>query len=472
MSPVKQQFDTLDAPVAWHSKPYLSWLIASNALSFYLYLFWDSLAGQIPVLSGAPSDMLFLQSDRFMDWINTLRSAGLLRPYGLEGQVAMPVYGPFTYTALQPVAKILLSGSDPLPLAKALWMVITAVVLLSAVRNIQCIRDALNSSSAKSVSPWLIASVILLSYPFMFAFDRGNLEMITFGLVCWYLTDSIGSYDSGEPNTWLQRLKADLVLAIAVCIKPYTCLFAVCQFDTTRRGFSFSRKRSINSLTRVSVLALLISTLCLLQLYHGNLMEGYREFHHWQQQFRSSYVIGGAGDLFYPSPYIAIKTLLQGAASPNLAVRIFLRVYPCAALLFSAAVFLIVYRSRSFTAGTRSAIPLLLTAICFTLLVFPFNANEYKAIYALLPFIHAYASPSDEGINASGSPTSRSVWRLHITPEAICIGLWFIILLNRYGLFGSKLIASMLASMMLIVFPFLLYRTSTGEDRLIQEEEA
>jgi hypothetical protein len=58
-------------------KDYLNLLLLTNSLSLYLYLFWDSLVKGMPALSGGPADPLFIKADRFMDWINTLHSAGL-----------------------------------------------------------------------------------------------------------------------------------------------------------------------------------------------------------------------------------------------------------------------------------------------------------------------------------------------------------------------------------------------------------
>ena len=65
----------------------------------------------------------------------------------------------------------------------------------------------------------LTFSVLVSSYPLVFAVDRGNLELLTFTLVLVYLL-----LNNKGNNLLVKRIKY-FCLAIAVSIKPYVLVF-------------------------------------------------------------------------------------------------------------------------------------------------------------------------------------------------------------------------------------------------------
>lgn len=456
---------SLQKALAELEKNYLNALLFTNITSLYLYLFWDSLVRGMPALSGGPADPLFVKLDRFKDWINTLHSAGMTRPYGLEGQVAMPVYGPVTYAALKPLALALNLIPSSIELSRILWLGITGMVLISLLRNVQMIRAALHPGE-QSVSPLLLASTILLGYPFLFAFDRGNLELITLGLVGWYLALICREREEPAPETrqFFSISRSDFVLALAVCIKPYTLLFAIC---SARQGPSDMRNQLLQVarvFTRILGLAIVLSIFSLAVLYKGDIAFGYREFSHWQKEFRAEYVIGIAGDKFFSSPYIAIKSIMFWVSSPDWLRSLFVKIYPVTALAYCAAAFLVIFRSPFRGTWNRDGLAIMLTTIVATLLLFPFNANEYKAIYALLPFTIAYGGSRKETDGALiPTPLSRSN---ALRAPSLAIALCFVLLVNRYGLTGNGTLASLISSIAVALFPMLLIRTISNESRI------
>jgi hypothetical protein len=432
--------------------------LLANIASLYLYLFWDALNNKSPALSGAVTDSLFAKQDRFMDWINTLHSAGLTRVYGMENQVAMPVYGPLTYALLKPLAKL----NNMLPSLTALptlaWLGITALVLLSFLHHIKAIRAIVQRESVK-IPPVLIASVALLSYPFLFAFDRGNLELITFALVGWYLalTGQQTQQGARQARGFLSFVKSDIILALAICIKPYTLLFGLCILTQTKGSPSAQLRQAAGGLMRSLLLAILVSVISLALLYQGDLVTGYQELRFWQQQFRAHYVISTAGDIFFPSPFIALKTLLSKLAAPEWLMGRFFSLYPLAALAYCTACFVEIFRSPIRRRWMDGGLAILLTVISVTLLIFPFNANEYKAIYALLPFLIAYRVSTDPDPDA-GAMQTRSQVSL-INPHSVAIGFCFFLLVNRYGFIGHKLLASIITSLLIGLFPLMLSKS-------------
>jgi len=463
MNAFKQRSVDMNAWFVKQTSRYLNFFVVANIASLYIYLLWDSFAGDIPALSGGPGDPLFGRGDRFMDWVNTLKSAGLIQPYGLQGQIAMPVYGPLTYMALKPIVIILAFSPAFILLAKLLWLAITAIVIVSFVHNIQRIRRSFHGGS-KAISPFLLTSVILLGYPFLFAFDRGNLEMITFGLVAWYLA-CVFDHKKKRPSESLFCLKkSDLILALAICIKPYTILFALCNIIPIKTGSKAQRKQTLLAFIRSLSIAILISVTSLALLYNGDIVTGYRELKYWQQAFRSGYVIGNTGDLFFCSPFIAIKMILSRLAAPEWAMNLFFQIYPLLALLVAIAVFVIIFRLNSHRTWGKNGATVLLSAIVFTLLIFPYNANEYKAIYALLPFILAYSPQVDKDDSAILSMPITSPRSM--TPQSVSIFLCFVLLVNRYSFLGSKTGASMFATLILVLFPILLLFSTDARSRI------
>lgn len=441
------------------SASFFQLFIAINVIALYGYLFWDSISTQVPALVGGSADVLFLKDDRFMDWVNTLRSAGLSLPYGLQGQVAMPVYPPFTYALLRPLATLLVSSASDVELAKLAWIGVTAIVLLAVCRNVERLRFALHPQPSGK-APLQLLIIVLVSYPFLFAFDRGNLELVTFALISWFAVRQLSPGSDHSSLGGSQSLvRSSLILAVAAAIKPYTFLFVCLSAVAPASG---SRRQRVERLLRLSLCSfafvLLLSLISLLWLYQGDLAQGISDYRHWQQLFMVNYIVGGVGDQFFSSPYVAIKMDLLKLGAPASAMLGFIRIYPLVSLAVSVAVLFKTFR-------LRQADPVvMLTAICFCLLVFPYNANEYKAVYLLLPFLVFYQStdhsynlhPAAEDFSGAKAPSNTgalSPWRW--SPTAVSITLCFGLLLNRYGLTGDRLLASLIASVLLMVFPVL-----------------
>lgn len=425
-----------------------SGLAIINVLALYGYLFWDSFESAVPALVGDRVDPLFLRGDRFMDWVNTLRSAALATPYGLEHQVAMPVYGPFTYALLAPFARSLDGMGHPQVMARLVWVGITGVVVICSVINLHRARVLLDAGAAHVAGSLLLP--VLCAYPFLFAFDRGNLELITLCLVCWYVTRTIRSQLAGSQAHTRGQLVSNLILVLAVSIKPYTLLFVALLLNGPDRTKIVQLRRCVVSLIQVVLMALVLAVASLLVLYRGNLIKGVSEMMFWQNQFKLAYVIGGSGDRFFCSPYVFGKKLLASYGVPDMIMTGFYHLYPWLALAVLACMLLVTWQFVC-----RNPHPSVILAVAsFCLLLFPLNANEYKAVYFLIPFSLGFAAVAEDGRRACASTNHRS-GVFGLTPITATAGLSFIMLVNRYGLLGNNEVASMLTSLLLSVFPVL-----------------
>jgi hypothetical protein len=158
--------------------------------------------------------------------------------------------------------------------------------------------------------------------------------------------------------------------------------------------------------------------------------------------------------MFFPSPYVALEKLLLKIAAPEWLIGGLFRFYPLAAFAYCTAAFVAIFRSLPRRRWMDGGLTILLSMIVATLLFFPFNANEYKAVYVLLPFLIAYNVP--KGPNPAASAIEPKNPAKLINPHSVSVGFCFFLLANRYGLIGNKLWASMITSFVIALFPLLL----------------
>jgi hypothetical protein len=114
---------------------------------------------------------LFLPSDRFADWQHTYASACTDNPY-FAGRRALSTYFPVAYALLRPLCGL----SD----AWSVWAFqCISLCLLGAGVALWGRGAVLPTSGQAGVVPatraWLLAALVL-SYPWIFALDRGNLD--------------------------------------------------------------------------------------------------------------------------------------------------------------------------------------------------------------------------------------------------------------------------------------------------------
>ncbi len=124
--------------------------------------------------------------------------------------------------------------------------------------------------------------------------------MITLGLVGYYLSLICreGKDRANQRRRIFSFVKSDIILALAVSIKPYTLLFGLCILIQAQGRFFAQMRHTAWALARCLLLVVLLSVISLALLYQGDPVTGYRELHYWQNQFRDLYVIEATGDVF------------------------------------------------------------------------------------------------------------------------------------------------------------------------------
>ena len=429
-------------------------LIFFNIFSFYSYLFWDIIYRDKPALSGIQSDFLFVRANRMFDWVNTLASSGFEFVYSQTENIAIPCYGPITYLLLRPFSLSInfinnisnnglnfFEDSNHLKIALSLilWVILAFFLIISSSYFLNIAINVLNSKKSRNDGFLLTLITLMSSYPLLFCFDRGNIELITFFLIIVHMYCVIFNENHRKYLSYIEII----CLSIAIGMKPYLLLFSIFKpiYKCDHNNIKEILKSIIYTISKILFISISINIISLIFLYRGNIFSGLNDYLYWQNQFKIQYINQGYGDIFFSSPFILIKQSI-----PNSLYRSeFIKFYP----IFTGIISTIsLYVSFKFTRGNfRNNITL--TTICFTLLLFPYGANEYKCIYLIIPFLL--------GINSlSKLKDSDSKNCYFFTKYANTISLIFslAILINRYGLVGNQFLGSTIGSVSVAGYHF------------------
>jgi len=456
-------------------------LITTNVLSQVVHLFWDwRFRYKRNYLTGGVGDWLYFRRDRFMDFIHTVRSSDLEQIYSAKENVVTN-YPPFIYLLLKPIGflrglrddQILINtefsefnydtgqmqtfGTTPADSFTAtIWLLITIACIVVSTKmiasflvNLESFQFIKTTKQLVVITYLLTFSVLVSSYPLVFAVDRGNLELLTFTLVLVYLL-----LNNKGNNLLVKRIKY-FCLAIAVSIKPYVLVFVLIDNYTENgahliKGSAYKLLKS--RLLWVVSLVLLINTIALSINYDGDIIRGLIDMREAQSNFFSSYVVSGEGNKFTVSPWNQILFLFDkfrwdGDSTQRLlaikSYQLFLGIY-CFVIINS------IFKIR--TNKLRQI--LLLIALPCLILVFPYGANEYKAIYLLIPFLICGFIGSDLLLRIS-MPSQKIQNHIHFI-QTSSLALPFPILINKYQLLADFRLSSALSTISILFYVFLL----------------
>jgi hypothetical protein len=163
------------------------------------------------VKSGPENSFLFISSDRFMDFVNPMIQCQELDPYFDKNTSAPSNLFPLNYAFLLPFTWLTEN-----------WAVSTflGIVILGAVFLLGEWVKLLSDDPKQHIRLFIFSSVVVFgSYPFLFAFDRGNFDLIIFLLCGWgilaffkerYQTSAIlimlAAFAKGYPGIYLLLL--------------------------------------------------------------------------------------------------------------------------------------------------------------------------------------------------------------------------------------------------------------------------
>lgn len=387
--------------------------------------------------------------DRFMDWINPIISAGLSNPYSLIGNKANPSYGPLAYLLLRPISgPVTRNASQVHPNASMnlagifTWtLVATASIwittkMMASIGRAHDRLDFWSNISRGRLDP-LCLSYILLSYPTLFAFDRGNLELAMLPIISAYIYctfHQIQNQDTSKTKTYPRAI----LLTVAACIKPYLLIFSLYNpYFISASPTSRSIQKGIRWILCIGLAAALASLIALSLLSNGQpdiggLLEA-------QKNYFTMYVEGDAGNIWYLSPYTLFKKLLLRQDILK-SIQAYTTIY---AFLYGLAGVLMLRTALSLKSGLMIRSIVSLSVIILMLLTFPSLSNEYKAVYVVIPVLMGLQI---RDANQPGASLYSD--RLFIISTALCL----FISTNRYSLIGDIRATSALSSLVLTVF--------------------
>ena len=322
------------------------------------------------------SNRLFLPEARFFDWYHVFTTALQAEPYGHSS------FGPAAYPAPvyllgkligMPFLQLGLSATAASILAY-LCIVTTSSIFL--IRSLSQIADKAIHHAATNSCKYIAALTLLFSYPFVFALDRGNIEIFSFLAVSLYVSSYISSEHLSDLGTPAKRssVRRLLYLAIGATLKPYVLIFILLECRKEKKGIIFLRILSVAAIvTALNLLSVAI-------LYRGNLMEGLISARAVQQDFIASYVIGESGSHFFSGPYVLLKHFFAGALGCK--PSDFFHYY----ILVSGIVACIIL-GKLWSRRSSISIGNILFTSAAIILAFPHLANDYKSIYFILPFL-------------------------------------------------------------------------------------
>lgn len=423
-------------------------LVVINVISIYTMLALD----RLPFLRRVHDDgiiSLAERHDRFMDWINPVITSGLSNPYSLTDANANPSYGPLAYLLLRPIsASVTRNALNIQPNASMnivgifTWVLLAATsilataLIITSIRQNMCTFGLLKNGFRCRIDP-LCLTYVLLSYPTMFAFDRGNLDLAMLPVVAGYVY-CIYKQSQSQDSLKYSLYWAGILLTIASCVKPYLLIFAIynsyflslpATFKTFRKGFIW--------IMLIALSAFIVSIVSLALLSNG--FPSIWDVINAQKSYYRIYVAGGGGDIWYLSPHTLFKKLIFRHYT-LLSIDQYSAIY---AFFSGIASILILRIAMALKAPLVVRSTIALSAIILAMLIFPSLSNEYKAVYVVIPALLGLSicQESYESISLQ----SRKLLKISLAFDLF-------VSLNRYSLMGDIRAVSAFSAFSLVVF--------------------
>lgn len=311
---------------------------------------------------------LFRPDDRFSDWHNSVAQAASENPYLYSGP-ALATYFPASYILFQ-------LGADSSRIDSIhIYFIISVVLLISIASLARSLARPLNfdlsASCFKDVV--MLAGASLISYPVIFALDRGNIDLWIALLSVLFVTTQRSRFE----------LLGLVALSIAIALKAYPAAFLLLLVSD----------RKYRSAIFCLFLALLMSVVTLNFMWDG-FDRNLNGLLHNLNSYYQIYVLG-KGSLFASSdPYNAVRmisfgvaTILQGVLSPDFE-RPSMEILSYSILQFySPLSFIFALTAAFFVVAVPAARWQRVTAICLIVILFPNVTNDYK-LCNLLPGLY------------------------------------------------------------------------------------
>lgn len=294
---------------------------------------------------------LFDPADRFNDLFNSITSSKNLNPYA-EPSPAVPAYFPFSYIIFYTLSFL---TRDAVLFTFSGLLIIMALYLSSLVAD-----TILPHQKYRNFTKILF--LLLFSYPSIYSFDRGNLDIfIAYCIALFVIKFNSRNY-----------IKSTFFITIAMLLKGYPALFLL--YPIVKKNLR---------MPIVAICIFLFASFFSLFIFDGGASLNFVRFINALAIYKETYVIGFAAIKYLSDPYDFVRALLIFWNNKEwylLHSKIILTVYH----YFSTFCLLtIVYTAIKYRADCFRVI------LCLTCgaLLFPDVTSDYKFSLLILPII-------------------------------------------------------------------------------------
>jgi len=338
---------------------------------------------------GKLNGFMYDPSDRFGDFFAIIAWAASKNPYINEFGWDGPVYYPLMMLLVKPLVYF-----EPDTLK---WGVVFAGFGL-AWFGAGALADNKPDPASRNAQFWLFL-ITLCTYPFLFAFDRGNLDLLMLLLILLYVK-------ALRKDNWLQ---AGCWLGIAIAAKAYPGLFVLLAL----------RKKDWKT-PLVASLVVVLSTWGAMEIFGGEYARSWMWFQAYFRHFQNHYVLGynfADGFNYFSDFYSLLKVLVVQGVLP-ISTQTLLQWYPKVGLLFIALIAYLVLFKKDEPEYLQLAL------IGTGVVVFPNMAYDYRLV-CLLPALYSYFHRNEP------HPRDRVFWVYLfaiLTPKhfGLIAGKWFL----------------------------------------------
>ncbi|MBM5782194.1 MAG: DUF2029 domain-containing protein [Pelagibacterales bacterium] len=236
-------------------------LVATTTIGLLTAVIYHFFIMKIYFGFGYPYDtFLFLPDDRFMDLVNPLQMIKDFSPYTNNKEGIPANYFPFTYLILYPFSFISLGDS------------IIIFLLIFTAYTFKITNYFIGKKSTSKYEN--IRNVFVLSfftYPFLFTFDRGNIEAIVFIFEALFLISYL------QKRSYISAI----FLSLAASMKFYPAFLAII----------FIKNRQFKQFGLCTLLTIVISVISLSIFNDGNLIQNIADFQKNLKDFNKLYML-------------------------------------------------------------------------------------------------------------------------------------------------------------------------------------
>lgn len=338
---------------------------------------------------------LFSPGDRFNDWHNSVAQAASINPYDSSGP-ALAAYFPVTYVLL----KVGVGYSAVTSIYIYFSISIALFILTAGLVRAQIRQPSVDSRTHYIKDVVLLVAACLISYPVLFALDRGNIDLWIALLSALFVVTQRTRFE----------IAGLLCLSLAISVKGYPAAFLLLLVSD----------RKYRSAIFCSFLALFMTGITLYFMWDG-FGRNLNGFLNNLNSYYRIYVIGGASLFASSDPYNATRLIYfefvgvwQKLISPNFVPlsletvsTSILRIYSLLSSFFAVI-------AAFFVLAVPAARWKKVTAICLIAIFFPNVSNDYK-LCILFPGLYLLLL---ENINSRTEKVSFVLFCLLMVPKS------------------------------------------------------